>query len=285
MSLFFIVNYREGRLYIYVEINLWKYSLQGVLNVGKIIAIANQKGGVGKTTTAVNLAASLAMSGRKVMLVDIDPQGNATSGLGIDKESLQQHIYHLIIGHGRLDDIIIRNAIDNLDLIPSSIELAGAEIELVGEQNRESLLKNVLNMVKENYDFIIIDCPPSLGLLTVNALVAADSVIVPLQCEYYALEGLGQLMNTIKLVQQRMNHSLVLEGVVLTMFDGRTNLSIQVVDEVKKHFKDKVFRSIIPRNVRLSEAPSHGKPILLYDRRSRGAEQYQELAREVMGIV
>jgi chromosome partitioning protein len=252
--------------------------------VGKIIAIANQKGGVGKTTTAVNLSAWLSIMKNRVLLVDIDPQGNATSGLGIDKDALENCIYDLLLDSASIDDIKICNVLEGLDVIPSSIELAGAEIEMVGIENRENLLRNILCREKNEYDYIIIDCPPSLGLLTVNALVAADSVIVPLQCEYYALEGLGQLMNTIKLVQKRMNRGLEIEGVVLTMFDGRTNLSIQVVDEVKSYFKDKVYRSIIPRNVRLSEAPSHGKPVMLYDRRSRGAELYHELAREVMGL-
>lgn len=252
--------------------------------MGKIIAIANQKGGVGKTTTAVNLSAWLSIMKNRVLLVDIDPQGNATSGLGIDKDALENCIYDLLLDSASIDDIKICNVLEGLDVIPSSIELAGAEIEMVGIENRENLLRNILCREKNEYDYIIIDCPPSLGLLTVNALVAADSVIVPLQCEYYALEGLGQLMNTIKLVQKRMNRGLEIEGVVLTMFDGRTNLSIQVVDEVKSYFKDKVYRSIIPRNVRLSEAPSHGKPVMLYDRRSRGAELYHELAREVMGL-
>lgn len=252
--------------------------------MGKIIAIANQKGGVGKTTTAVNLSAWLAILGCKVLLVDIDPQGNATSGMGIDKDNLNKCIYNLLMGEEDIDSVKIVNVLERMDLIPASIELAGAEIEMVGLDDREKMLKEVLVEEKDNYQYIIIDCPPSLGLLTINAFVAADSVIVPLQCEYYALEGLGQLINTIKLVQKNMNRGLELEGVVLTMFDGRTNLSIQVVDEVKKYFKDKVYRSIIPRNVRLSEAPSHGKPVMLYDKRSRGAEMYHELAREVMGI-
>lgn len=252
--------------------------------MGKIIAIANQKGGVGKTTTAVNLSAWLSLLKCKVLLVDIDPQGNATSGIGVNKDELEYCIYDLLLDNASIENLKIINILEGLDLIPSSIELAGAEIEMVGIQQRERLLRNILANQKDNYDYIIIDCPPSLGLLTINALVAADSVIVPLQCEYYALEGLGQLMNTIKLVQQKMNRELKIEGVVLTMFDGRTNLSIQVVDEVKSYFKDKVYKSIIPRNVRLSEAPSHGKPVMIYDRRSRGSELYHELAREVMGI-
>jgi len=252
--------------------------------VGQIIAIANQKGGVGKTTTAVNLSAWLAILGSKVMLIDIDPQGNATSGIGVDKDTLEYSIYDLILGNSEIKDVKKKDILEKLDLIPSSIELAGAEIEMVGIKDREFLLKNILKKEINEYDYIIIDCPPSLGLLTINALVAANSIIVPLQCEYYALEGLGQLMNTIKLVQQSLNKDLIIKGVVLTMFDGRTNLSIQVVDEVKKFFKDKVYRSIIPRNVRLSEAPSHGKPVMLYDKRSRGSELYRELACEVMGV-
>lgn len=252
--------------------------------MGQIIAIANQKGGVGKTTTAVNLSAWLSLLGCNVLLTDIDPQGNATSGVGVNKDTLEYSVYDLLLGNAEIDLVKIKNILDKLDIIPSSIELAGAEIEMVDIKAREYLLKNILIKEKSGYDYIIIDCPPSLGLLTINALTAADSVIVPLQCEYYALEGLGQLMNTINLVQQGLNKELIIKGVVLTMFDGRTNLSIQVVDEVKKYFRDKVFKSIIPRNVRLSEAPSHGKPVMLYDRRSRGAELYQELAREVMGI-
>lgn len=252
--------------------------------MGKIIAIANQKGGVGKTTTAVNLSAWLAMLGCRILIIDIDPQGNTTSGLGVNKEAMELCIYNLLLDNAKSETIKIIDILERLDLIPASIELAGAEIEMVGIENRETLLKQKLNEEKDKYDYILIDCPPSLGLLTINALVAADSVIVPLQCEYYALEGLGQLMNTIKLVQQKMNKELIIEGVVLTMFDGRTNLSIQVVDEVKKYFKDKVYKSIIPRNIRLSEAPSHGKPVMLYDRRSKGSERYHELAREVMGL-
>ncbi|MCL2336944.1 MAG: AAA family ATPase [Firmicutes bacterium] len=252
--------------------------------MGKIIAVANQKGGVGKTTTAVNLSAWLSILGCRVLLVDFDPQGNATSGLGVDKDALDSCIYDLLLGEAQMEQVKIVDLLERMDLIPASIELAGAEIEMVGMVNRERLLKQVLKQEKEHYDYIIIDCPPSLGLLTINAMVASDSVMVPLQCEYYALEGLGQLMNTIKLVKQDLNRELELEGVVLTMFDGRVNLAIQVVDEVKKYFPDQVYQSIIPRNVRLSEAPSHGKPVMLYDRRSRGAEMYQSLAREVMGL-
>lgn len=252
--------------------------------MGRIIAIANQKGGVGKTTSAVNLAAWLSMMENTVLLVDIDPQGNATSGLGVNKEELDTCMYDLLIEGVGIRDVITGCGLAELSLVPATMELAGAEIQMVNRPEREMILKAALHQVRDEYHYIIIDCPPSLGLLTLNALTAADSVIVPLQCEYYALEGLGQLMNTINLVQQHLNQKLVLEGVLLTMFDGRTNLAIQVVDEVKKHFRNKVYRTIIPRNVRLSEAPSHGKPVMVYDRRSRGAEVYRELAREVMGL-
>jgi len=252
--------------------------------MGRIIAIANQKGGVAKTTTAVNLSAWLSLMGQKVLLVDIDPQGNATTGVGVDKESLNNCIYDVLINGKDINEVIVPCAVEGLDLVPATIELAGAEVELVNMVEREKILKKSFKAIKKNYDFIFIDCPPSLGLLTLNALTAANSLIIPIQCEYYALEGLGQLLNTFHMVQQHLNKELVLEGVLLTMFDGRTNLSIQVVDEVKKHFKDKVYRAIIPRNIRLSEAPSHGKPVMVYDRRSRGAEVYHDLAREVMGV-
>jgi len=252
--------------------------------MGKIIAIANQKGGVAKTTTAVNLSAWLSLMGQKVLLVDIDPQGNATTGVGVDKDRLEKCIYDVMINGKTLREVIVPSAVEGLSLVPATIELAGAEVELVGVADREKVLKSALEEVKNNFDFIFIDCPPSLGLLTVNALTAADSLIIPIQCEYYALEGLGQLLNTFNMVKQHLNENLVLEGVLLTMFDGRTNLAIQVVDEVKKYFRDKVYQSIVPRNVRLSEAPSHGKPVMVYDRRSRGAEVYRELAKEVLGI-
>lgn len=252
--------------------------------MGKTIAIANQKGGVAKTTTAVNLSAWLSLMGQKVLLVDIDPQGNATSGLGFNKDSLEYCIYDVLINRLSIEKSIYKSVIEGLWVLPAKIELAGAEIEMVGLKDREYLLRGPLKNIRDNYDYIIIDCPPSLGLLTINALAAAESVLIPIQCEFYALEGLGQLLNTIRLVQEQINTGLKIEGVLLTMFDGRTNLSIQVVEEVKKHFRGLVYSTIIPRNVRLSEAPSHGKPVMVYDRRSRGAEVYQDLAKEVMGI-
>lgn len=249
----------------------------------KVIAIANQKGGVGKTTTAVNLAACLAALDRKVLLVDSDPQGNATSGLGFDKRDIKQCIYDTLINDVSMQDVIKHTAYKNLDVVPATIQLAGAEIELVSLMNREGRMKNSLERVKHNYDYVIIDCPPSLGLLTINALTAASSVIIPIQCEFYALEGVTMLMNTIQLVQRNLNPALKLEGVLMTMFDSRTNLSTEVVEEVKKYFKTKMYQTIIPRNVRLSEAPSHGQPVIDYDRKSKGAMVYMELAQEVVG--
>jgi len=248
----------------------------------KVIAIANQKGGVGKTTTSVNLSACLADLGKKVLLVDLDPQGNATSGFGFDKTKIKQSIYDVLVNDVPVDNVILKTQIDNLMILPATIQLAGAEIELVSIMSRETKLKRVLDKVKYNYEYVIIDCPPSLGLLTINALTAANSVLVPIQCEFYALEGLSQLMNTVTLVQKNLNPALSLEGVVLTMFDARTNLSIQVVDEVKSHFRHKVYQTIIPRNVRLSEAPSHGQPVIRYDPKSKGSQVYFELAREVI---
>lgn len=250
--------------------------------MGKIIAIANQKGGVGKTTTSVNLAACMAFIGKKVLLVDIDPQGNASSGIGIDKAEVERCIYDVLVDDFEVTDVIKPAKVEHLDVIPATIQLAGAEIELVPTISREVRLKRALEKVKKNYDYIIIDCPPSLGLLTINALTAADAVIIPVQCEYYALEGLSQLLNTVGLVQKHLNEELKIEGVLLTMLDARTNLGIQVIEEVKKYFQDKVYQTIIPRNVRLSEAPSHGEPIIIYDAKSRGAEVYVDLAKEVV---
>lgn len=250
--------------------------------VGKIIAIANQKGGVGKTTTAVNLSACLAHMGKKTLLVDIDPQGNATSGIGVEKHEIEQCAYDLLVDEVDVRQVIRPTNIDRLHIIPATIQLAGAEIELVPIVSREVRLQKALSSIKDAYDFIIIDCPPSLGLLTINALTSADTVLIPVQCEYYALEGLSQLLNTIRLVQKHLNSNLRIEGVLLTMFDARTNLGIQVIQEVKKYFREKVYETIIPRNVRLSEAPSHGKPIILYDAKSRGAEVYADFAKEVI---
>lgn len=251
--------------------------------MSKIIAIANQKGGVGKTTTSINLAACLAEKGKRVLVIDSDPQGNTSSGLGVDKNELEYTFYDLLLDNANFEQVKIElDFFKKLHILPSNIELSGAEIELVGKDDREYLLKNILDNINNEYDYILIDCPPSLNMLTVNALTASDTILVPLQCEYYALEGLSQLLYTINLVQQKLNPSLQIEGVVFTMYDARTNLSLQVVEEVKQHLGKNVYRSIIPRNVRLSEAPSHGKPINLYDPKSKGAEAYMLLAEEVI---
>ena len=246
--------------------------------MSRIIAVSNQKGGVGKTTTSVNLAACVAEKGKRVLLVDIDPQGNASSGLGVTERS--PSIYDVLLGEESAENAVRKTEFDNLSVLPSDMALAGAEIELVAIPERETLLRKALETVRDQYDYIFIDCPPSLSLLTLNAMTAADSVLIPIQCEYYALEGVGQLMNTLQLVKKRLNPALEIEGVVLTMLDGRTNLGLQVVQEVKKYFKSRVYGAIIPRNVRLSEAPSHGEPINVYDARSTGAEAYRALAAE-----
>jgi chromosome partitioning protein len=250
--------------------------------MGKVIAVANQKGGVGKTTTSINLAASIAQLGRRVLIVDIDPQGNTTSGLGINKADVKRCIYDVLIDEVPAEQVIVEAGLKNLYIMPATIQLAGVEIELSQAISRELRLKWALQPIRDQFDYIFVDCPPSLGIITLNALTAADSVLIPIQCEFYALEGLGQLLNTIRIVQKHLNKSLEIEGVLLTMFDARTNLSVQVMEEVKKYFQKKVYRTVIPRNVRLSEAPSDGQPIISYDARSRGAECYNELAKEVV---
>ena len=250
--------------------------------MGKCIAVANQKGGVGKTTTSVNLSSCLSAYGRKVLLIDTDPQGNASSGVGIEKGEVEKSVYDVLINGTDMKDVIVKTDYHNLYLCPSSIDLAGAEIELVSEQKREFLLKNALGKVKDDYDFIIIDCPPSLGLITLNSFVCADSIIIPIQCEYYALEGLSQLTNTVRKIKTAFNPSLEIEGVLLTMYDTRTNLSMQVAGEVKKYYGEKLYKSVIPRNVRLSEAPSFGQPINIYDKHSKGSACYMNLASEII---
>jgi len=250
--------------------------------VVRVICIANQKGGVGKTTTAVNLSASMAVAEKKVLLIDIDPQGNSTSGVGISREGAHETIYEALLRGSGLKEILQKTAVPHLDVVPSKIDLIGAEIELIQDKRRERRLEQLVKEVEDHYDFIFIDCPPSLGLLTINSLTAAHSVLIPLQCEYYALEGLSQLLKTIQLIKQALNPRLAIEGILLTMFDSRNNLSQQVAQEVRTHFKGKVFNTIIPRNVRLSEAPSHGKPALLYDIHSKGAESYLHLAGEIL---
>ena len=250
--------------------------------MGRIIAIANQKGGVGKTTTSINLSACLAEAGKKVLVVDLDPQGNTTSGLGVDKNRIDRTVYEMMLGEFELGECIIPDLFDHLDLVPSNVNLSGAEIELIGIDKKEYILKSALAEIHDKYEFIIIDCPPSLNMLTVNAMTAADTVLVPIQCEYYALEGLSQLIHTINLVKKRLNPSLDMEGVVFTMYDARTNLSLQVVENVKSNLRQNVYKTIIPRNVRLAEAPSHGLPINVYDSKSSGAESYRLLAQEVI---
>lgn len=252
------------------------------VNMGRIIAVANQKGGVGKTTTTINLSACLAEQGQKVLVIDVDPQGNTTSGLGIDKNNTENTVYELMLGEASIDDCIYKSVMDYLDVIPSNVNLAGAEIDLIDIDDREYILKKIVNSLKEKYDFILLDCPPSLSMLTVNAMTAANTVLVPIQCEYYALEGLSQLIRTINLVKQKLNPELEIEGVVFTMYDARTNLSLQVVENVKANLKQTVYKTIIPRNIRLAEAPSHGLPINLYDSKSAGAESYRLLAEEVI---
>ena len=250
--------------------------------MGRVIAIANQKGGVGKTTTAINLTAAIAEKGKKVLVIDIDPQGNTTSGFGIDKNDLEDTVYELILGECSINNCIIKEVIPNVSVLPSNVNLAAAEIELIGIEKKEYILRNEVDYIKDQYDYILIDCPPSLNMLTINAMTTATSVLVPIQCEYYALEGLSQLIHTINLVKERLNPELDIEGVVFTMYDSRTNLSMQVVENVKNHLKQNIYKTLIPRNIRLAEAPSYGMPITKYDSKSAGAEAYRRLAKEVM---
>ena len=250
--------------------------------MGRIIAVANQKGGVGKTTTAINLSSCLSALGKRVLAIDMDPQGNMTSGLGVDKDNVEKTVYDLIIGRATVEECLCKEVFENLDLLPTNIDLSAAEIELIGVENKEYIIRNEMGKVKERYDFVIIDCPPALSMLTINAMTTADSVLVPIQCEYYALEGLSQLIHTINLVQERLNPALVIEGVVFTMYDARTNLSLQVVENVKDNLDQTIYKTIIPRNIRLAEAPSYGMPINLYDPKSTGAESYLLLAEEVI---
>lgn len=250
--------------------------------MGRVIAIANQKGGVGKTTTTINLSASLAAKGKKVLVIDTDPQGNTTSGFGVDKNELDDTIYELLLDETSTNECILKNVIENLDIIPANVNLAAVEIELIGVDKKEFILRNAVEWVKDSYDFIIIDCPPSLSVLTINSMTTADTVLVPIQCEYYALEGLSQLIHTVNLVKERLNPDLDMEGVVFTMYDSRTNLSAQVVENVKSHLQQSVYNTVIPRNIRLAEAPSYGMPINIYDPKSAGAEAYSQLADEVI---
>lgn len=251
--------------------------------MGKTIAIANQKGGVGKTTTSINLSACLAEKGKRVLVIDTDPQGNTTSGFGIDKNNLDYTIYELMLGECTISDCVIKNVLDNISIVPSNVNLAAVEIELIGVDKKEYILKREMDYIKDEYDFIMIDCPPSLNMLTINSMTTADSVLVPIQCEYYALEGLSQLIHTINLVKERLNPDLDMEGVVFTMYDSRTNLSVQVVENVKQNLRgQKIFETLIPRNIRLAEAPSHGLPVNMYDSKSAGAEAYRELADEII---